>query len=94
MLRPSFAAMLILTVLLLATAPLSSLAASAEETAPKDAKLYDASGRYQGRVASDGQGQAKTYDKSGRYHGKTVRQGKTVKIYDASGRYQGRVTVR
>jgi YD repeat-containing protein len=84
----------ILAGLILVAAPLSVLAASSNELQPQDAKLYDASGRYQGRVTSSGQGQTKAYDKSGHYQGKTVRQGKSIKVYDKSGRYQGRITVR
>ncbi len=70
------------------------LGANAETPPPRDAKVYDRSGRYQGRVTSDGHGQAKTYDKSGHYRGKAVRQGKSIKIYDKSGRYIGRINAR
>jgi len=71
-----------------------ALAANTETTQPRDAKLYDRSGRYQGRVTSNGHGQAKTYDKSGQYQGKAVRQGNTIKLYDKSGHYIGRVNTR
>jgi len=84
----------ILIALALAATALPALAAETDAVQPRDAKLYDASGRYQGRVTADGRGQAKTYDKSGRYQGMAVRQGKTIKVYDKSGRYQGRVTAR
>jgi len=85
----------ILTALVLAaTAPLTTMAASSGDTPQQDAKYYDASGRYQGRTTRSGQGQTKSYDKSGHYQGKTVRQGHSIKIYDKSGHYQGRVTVR
>lgn len=75
-------------------ATLPVLAASHNDAPPRDAKLYDRSGRYQGRVTSDGHGQARSYDKSGRYQGKAVRQGKSIKLYDKSGRYVGRVEAR
>ena len=84
----------LLAVLILATAVLPALAADTDAVQPRDAKLYDASGRYQGRVTADGRGQAKTYDKSGRYQGMAVRQGKSVKLYDKSGHYIGRVNTR
>jgi len=90
--RHSLAALL--AMLMLAGAPVAALAAASSTPQSQDAKLYDASGRYQGRVTSDGRGQAKTYDKSGRYQGKAVRQGKTVKLYDKSGHYIGRVNAR
>jgi YD repeat-containing protein len=78
----------------LALAVASPVLAASSTPQPEDAKLYDASGRYQGRVTSDGRGKTKSYDKSGRYQGKAVRQGKTVKIYDKSGHYIGRVNTR
>lgn len=84
----------ILAMLVLAAAPLPVLAADTQTPPPRDAKLYDRSGRYQGRVTSDGHGQAKSYDKSGHYQGKAVRQGKSIKLYDKSGHYIGRVTAR
>ena len=42
--------------------------------------IYDASGRYLGRIDADG----RAYDRSGRYLGKTDADGRE---YDAAGRY-------
>ena len=49
--------------------------------AEPSSSIYDASGRYLGRIDADGH----AYDRSGRYLGKTDADGWE---YDASGRYQ------
>ncbi len=93
--RTTFGCLLPVLLVMLLVALLAGWAlAGTGQSQPRDAKYYDASGRYQGRTTNDGHGQTKTYDRSGRYQGRTVRQGRTIKIYDRSGRYQGRVTVR
>ena len=51
--------------------------------AEPSSSIYDASGRYLGRIDADG----RAYDRSGRYLGKTDADGRE---YDAAGRYQGR----
>lgn len=51
--------------------------------AEPSSSIYDASGRYLGRIDADG----RAYDRSGRYLGKTDADGR---VYDAAGRYQGR----
>jgi hypothetical protein len=86
----------VLLVLILSSATPAFLAAAPNglTDSPEQARVYDKSGRYQGKAVSDGRGQTKTYDKSGRYQGKAVQTGKTVKIYDKSGRYIGRATTR
>ena len=45
-------------------------------------RVYDSSGRYQGRQDENG----RFYDRSGRYQGREDENGKR---YDRSGRYQG-----
>lgn len=78
---------ILLTALLVGTA-------LAAETSPGQTKVYDASGRYQGRYTSNGQGQTKVHDRSGHYQGRAVKQGHTIKLYDKSGHYIGRVKAR
>ena len=66
--------------------------------AEPSSSIYDASGRYLGRIDADGQAydgryQGRTdesgrrYDASGRFTGRTDADGR---VYDAAGRYQGR----
>lgn len=45
-------------------------------------RVYDSSGRYQGRMDENG----RMYDRSGRYLGRKSEDGR---YYDRSGRYQG-----
>ena len=54
--------------------------------AEPSSSIYDASGRYLGRIDADG----RAYDRSGRYLGKTDADGRE---YDAAGQYQGRRTI-
>jgi hypothetical protein len=49
-----------------------------------DARIYDNSGRYQGRTDQHG----RRYDSMGRYEGRIEESGR---VYDATGRYQGRI---
>ena len=75
----------ILLILLTLSAALPSSAGN--DLLIADAKIYDQSGRYQGRTDSNG----RRYDSMGRYEGRIEDSGR---IYDEKGRYQGRIEER
>jgi hypothetical protein len=64
----------------------------AEPDRTETSRLYDAKGRYQGRIV-ERDGDARMYDATGRYQGRIVEKpGKDAVIYDEKGRFQGRIT--
>lgn len=75
---------------LLLVALLSSLALAGDDT-----RLYDASGRYQGRATTNTANpqQKSLYDPHGRYVGRVMTSPDgSARVYDQHGKYMGRAT--
>jgi hypothetical protein len=88
--RTSFGCLIPALLALLLVALLASLVFAGQET-----RLYDASGRYQGRATTNTANpqQKSLYDQHGRYVGRVMTDDKgNARMYNQHGKYMGRTT--